>query len=207
MSEQCPGLSPERDPLSTAGHRGVSTEAVPSERALLAGPAEAPGAAALQPARRQEPAQGRRGAQVPAALQVDSFVGPLCTRPGTPGNLQPMGTGCSHRDGSPACDTPAHNTPAHGTLVHGTLPDSWHPCPWHPPALTPLCSTLHAPVQPGGTRGRRTEVTGMAEACIMRPHRHLGQACSRQGLSGCARSPVSRKAELPGCPSSCLQVQ
>lgn len=85
---------------------------MPSESALLAGPAEAPRAAALQPARGQEPPQRRGGAQVPTALQVDSFVGPLCTWPGTPGNLQPTGTRCSHSDGSPARETPCPMAPS-----------------------------------------------------------------------------------------------
>lgn len=64
-------------------------------------------------------------------------------------------------------------------------------CPWHPPALSTLCSALHSAAQPGSTRGRRTEVTGMAEAGIKRPRWHLGRARSRQGLPGCARSPAS----------------
>lgn len=167
MSEQCPGLSPERGSRST---RGTGGSRCPSEGALLAGPAQAPRAAPLQPPCGQETAQRRRGAQVPAALQVDSFVGPLCT----PGNLQPTGRGCSSRDGSSA----------HGILLRSP------PCPQP--------SVLHS------TRGRRGEVTGMAEAGITRPRWHLGQARSRQGLP---RTRVPRQAELWGCPSSFLPAQ
>lgn len=93
----------ERGPPGTpqlrglCGGRGRATgPALPSEDALLAGPAEAPRAATLQPAGGQEPAQGRGGAQVPAAPQVDAFLALLRSRPGAPGDLQPHGDRLRH---------------------------------------------------------------------------------------------------------------